>query len=400
MLSNRLSSITPSYTISISSKVSEMKLRGIDVINLSIGEPDFNVPNKAKNFGIESLNKNLTKYDMVPGLKILREEICNKLSKENNCIYSPDEIVISSGAKNCITNTLLALLNENDDVLLPKPYWVSYPEMIKLVNANPILIDTKEDNNFKLTKYDLEKYITPKSKLLILNNPSNPTGSVYSKEELIHIVDFCTKNNIYILADEIYEKICFNNKFISVASLNEDAKNITITINGFSKFAAMTGLRLGYSASNKTIAKAISTIQGHLVSHPSLTTQYIGYSALKECSEDINEMVASYKKRRDLICDKLNNIPYINYIYPNGAFYVFINLEKIKEKFNYKKSFSIDFCNEFLNRYHVAVVPGIAFGMDNYIRISFACKEETFLNGLDQLNNFILDLKNSFSKNL
>lgn len=395
MLSNRLLDITPSYTIGISSKVSEMKLNGVDIINLSIGEPDFNVPDKAKNFGIESINKNFTKYDMIPGLKILREEICNKLKIENNCIYSPDEIVISSGAKNCITNALLALLNENDDVLIPKPYWVSYPEMVKLINCNPIFINTSKDNKFKVTRYDLEKYVTSNTKLLILNNPSNPTGSVYSKEELIEIVDFCVKNNIYILSDEIYEKICFSDKFTSVASLNEDAKNITITINGFSKSSAMTGLRLGYSASNKHVAKAITTIQGHLLSHPNLTAQYIGYSALKYCSDDLKYMVNSYKKRRDLICSKLDTIPFIDYIYPDGAFYVFIDLTNIKQKFDYKESFSIDFCNEFLNKYHVAVVPGIAFGMDNYIRISFACSDEIFLKGIDRLNDFISDLENS-----
>ncbi|HSQ88607.1 aminotransferase class I/II-fold pyridoxal phosphate-dependent enzyme, partial [Romboutsia sp.] len=210
MLSNRLSSITPSYTIGISSKVNEMKNSGIDVINLSIGEPDFNVPNSAKSYGINSLNNNHTKYDMVPGLKILREEICTKLLKENNCNYSPDEIVVSSGAKHCITNTLLALTNPEDEVLLPKPYWVSYPEMIKLVNAVPVFIETKKENNFKLDPKELHKYITPKTKIIIINNPSNPTGSVYTKEELSEIVDICSKHNIYILSDEIYEKICFN----------------------------------------------------------------------------------------------------------------------------------------------------------------------------------------------
>lgn len=392
MLSNRLSTITPSYTIGISSKVSEMKLNGIDIINLSIGEPDFNVPEKAKSTGIESINKNFTKYDMVPGLKILRDEICNKLYKENNCQYSSDEIVISSGAKNCITNALLALLNENDDILIPKPYWVSYPEMIKLVNCNPIFVNTSKSNKFKVTRDDLEKHITPKSKLLILNNPNNPTGSIYTKDELIEIVDFCLENNIYILSDEIYEKICYKDEFTSVASISEDAKNISVTINGFSKSSAMTGLRLGYSASNKSIAKAISTIQGHLVSHPNITAQYIGYSALKDCSDDIDYMVNSYKQRRDLVCNKLDAIKAIDYIYPDGAFYVFIDLTNIKSKFSYNESFSIEFCNELLNKYHVAVVPGIAFGMDNYIRISFACKEESFLEGIERLNKFITSL--------
>ncbi|MDU2661837.1 MAG: aminotransferase class I/II-fold pyridoxal phosphate-dependent enzyme, partial [Clostridioides difficile] len=200
MLSKRLNFITPSYTIGISSKVKEMESNGVKVINLSIGEPDFNVPNNAKSYGIDSLNKDYTKYDLVPGLKILREEICKKLIEENNCNYSIDEIVVSSGAKNSITNTLLALTDEGDEVLLPKPYWVSYPEMIKLVNAVPVFIDTKKENGFKLTKEELEKSITDKTKILVINNPSNPTGSVYTKDELIEIVDVCIQNKIYILA--------------------------------------------------------------------------------------------------------------------------------------------------------------------------------------------------------
>ncbi|MCC0650561.1 pyridoxal phosphate-dependent aminotransferase [Clostridioides sp. ZZV15-6598] len=389
MLSKRLNFITPSYTIGISSKVKEMESDGIKVINLSIGEPDFNVPNVAKSYGIDSLNKDCTKYDLVPGLKILREEICKKLIEENNCRYSIDEIVISSGAKNSITNTLLALTDEGDEVLLPKPYWVSYPEMVKLVNAVPVFIDTKKENEFKLTKEELEKSITSKTKILVINNPSNPTGSVYTKDELIEIVKVCIQNNIYILADEIYEKICYTENFTSVASLSEEAKDITITINGFSKSAAMTGLRLGYTASNKTIAKAMSSIQGHLISHPSLTSQYIAYGALKDCSTDIDNMVKTYKSRRDLITSKLDSIENVEYVNPDGAFYAFIDLSKIAESFKYKDSFSIEFCNQFLEEYNVAVVPGIAFGMDKYIRISYACNENTFLAGLDKLKEFV-----------
>ena len=392
MLSNRLSSIIESYTINISSKVTQMKNSGIDVINLSIGEPDFNVPDIAKDTGIESLNNNLTKYNMVAGLKILRDEIANKLLTENNCNYSSDEIVVSSGAKNSITNALLALTNPGDDVLVPKPYWVSYPEMIKLVNANHIFINTKKENSFKITKQDLESNVTPNTRLLILNNPSNPTGSVYSKKELNDIVDFCLNNNIYILADEIYERICFNDNFTSIASISDDAKNITVTINGFSKSVAMTGLRLGYSASNKSIAKAISTIQGHLISHPNLTAQYIGYSALKNCSKDIDNIVETYKNRRDLICSKLDLIFNIDYIYPNGAFYVFIDISKLKDKLYYENSFSLEFCNKLLENYKVAAVPGIAFGLDDFIRVSFACNESDFMEGINRLDKFINDL--------
>ena len=399
MLSNRLSAITPSVTIGISSRVSELKNSGKDIINLSIGEPDFNVPEKAKLIGINSLNNNETKYNLVSGIKILREEICKKLLSENNCNYSIDEIVVSSGAKHAITNTLLAVTNPGDEVLIPKPYWVSYSEMTKIVNAIPVPIETKKDNDFKLTGELLEKYITNKTKLLILNNPSNPTGAVYKKEELIDIANICLKHNIYILADEIYEKICYTDNFVSIASLSSKIKDITITINGFAKSAAMTGIRLGYSASNKKIAQGISAIQGHLVSHPSLTSQYIGYGALTQCDYDINNMVKTYRHRRDLITSKLDTIPNIDYIYPEGAFYVFIDLSKIKNNFKYTNSFSIEFCEKFLEDYNVAIVPGIAFGIDSYVRISYACKEDYFLEALDRLNIFISNIMKTNSNN-
>ena len=392
MLSNRLNIISPSCTVGISSKVKNMRESGLDVISLSIGEPDFNVPKKAIECGIESLNKNCTKYDLVPGITILREEICKKLLEENNCCYSPDEIVLSSGAKNAITNALLAVTDPGDEILIPKPYWVSYSEMTKLVNAIPIPIETSKTNDFKLTADLLKKHITDKTKMLLLNNPSNPTGSVYTKEELLEIVNVCLEKNIYILSDEIYERICYNNEFVSVASLGEEVKNITITVNGFAKSAAMTGLRLGYTASNKEIAKGISAIQGHLVSHPSLTAQYIGYGALKYCKNDIDNMVNIYKSRRDLITSKLNTIKYIDYVYPNGAFYIFIDLSQVAAKYKYNESFSIEFCDEFLSKYNVAIVPGKAFGIDEYVRISYACSEKEFLEGLNRLESFILEI--------
>ncbi|WP_148552213.1 pyridoxal phosphate-dependent aminotransferase [Paraclostridium bifermentans] len=385
MLSSRLNNITPSYTIGISSKVRDLKASGKNIIDLSIGEPDLSVPSAAIQHGINSLNENLTNYDLVPGLKILRDELSKKLNLENDCDYAPEEIIVSSGAKNAITNALLAILNPGDDVLVPKPYWVSYPEMIKLVNANPVFIETNKENEFKLTKDILEKSITPKTRMLFLNNPSNPTGAVYSKEELLEIADVCIKNNIYILADEIYERICYKDKFVSIASLSNDIKNITITINGFSKSFAMTGLRIGYSSSNKEIAKAISTIQGHLVSHPSLTSQYIAYGALKDCSDSISDMVGIYRSRRNKVLDILNQCNKLNYVTPDGAFYTFIDLSMVKNNLNYTDSFSIEFCNKLLDEYEVAAVPGIAFGMDDYIRISYACSESSFTEGLKRI---------------
>ncbi|WP_300279406.1 pyridoxal phosphate-dependent aminotransferase [Peptacetobacter sp.] len=393
-LSKRLDTMTPSFTIGISSKVKEMNSNGIDVLNLSIGEPDFTVPEKAKAYGKKSLDENCTKYDLVPGLKILREEIVKKLKKENNCDYSIDEIVVSSGAKNSITNALLAITNPGEEVLIPKPYWVSYPEMVKLTGGIPKFIDTKRENGFKLSKEELLNAISDNSKMLILTNPSNPTGNVYTKSELEEIVDVCYEKGIFILADEIYERICYVDGFTSVASLSEKAKEITITINGFAKSVAMTGLRLGYTASNREVAKAMSSIQGHLVSHPSLTAQYIGYGALVECEDDIKHMVSVYRSRRDILIERLDNIEHVSYIQPFGAFYMFIDLSDVSKKYNWEKSFSIEFCEEFLNKYHVAVVPGIAFGLDDYIRISYACDEDTLINATNKLEEFIDDIFN------
>ena len=393
-LSKRLDTMTPSFTIGISSKVKEMRASGIDVLNLSIGEPDFTVPEKAKEYGKKSLDDNHTQYDLVPGLTVLREEIVKKLKRENNCDYTIDEIVVSSGAKNSITNILLATTNPGDEVLLPKPYWVSYPEMVKLTGAVPKFIDTKRENGFKVIKEELENVITEKTKLLILTNPSNPTGNVYTKEELIDIVDVCAEHDVFIMADEIYERICYVDDFTSVASLGEKAKNITITVNGFAKSVAMTGLRLGYTASNRELAKAMSSMQGHLMSHPCLTAQYIGYGALLECEEDIKHMASVYRKRRDMLVERLDKIDHVGYIQPNGAFYMFIDLSEVAKKYDYKESFSIEFCEEFLNKYNVAGVPGIAFGLDEYMRISYACNEETFMAAMDKLEEFVKDIFN------
>lgn len=389
MLSKRLDNIAPSVTIGVSSKVKEMKNEGIDVISLSIGEPDFNVPEKAKEYGKKSLDDNKTKYDFPSGILELREEICKKLLKENNISYTPDQIVLSSGAKNSITNVLLATTDPGSEVLLPLPYWVSYSEMVKVVNAVPVEVHTSKENNFKLTKENLLESITDRTRLLILTNPSNPTGAVYTRQELEDIASVCLEKGIYILADEIYEKIRFDDSFVSVASLSQEIKDITITVNGFAKCAAMTGTRLGYTASNTHIAKAMTSIQSHIVSHPSLTAQYIGLGALVECEDDMQNMVATYKRRCQLITSRLDKIKGISYIKPSGAFYIFIDLSEIKKNFSYKDSFSLEFCEDFLKEEKVAIIPGKAFGIDNYVRISYACHEDNFLEGIDRLERYI-----------
>ncbi len=389
MLSKKLSNITPSYTIGISTKVNELKSQGIDIINLSIGEPDFFTPDAAKECAVNAIHANKSKYDDAAGLKALRSAIKEKLKKENNIDYDIEEIVVSSGAKHAITNTLIALLDDGDEVIIPKPYWVSYSEMVKLTGGSPVFIKTKKENDFKLTASELEESISSKSKLLFITNPSNPTGAVYSKEELSDIVDVCLKNNIYIISDEIYEKICYADEYTSIASLSKEAKEITVTINGLSKSAAMTGWRIGYSACTRKIAKAIGAIQGHLVSHPSTIAQWSAYGALTLCRDEMAKMVSIYKSRRDratMLLSKINKLSFIN---PQGAFYLFIDISKFKDSFNFSDSFSIAFCDKLLEEYKVAVVPGIAFGMDDFIRISYACDISDVEEGIKRLKDFV-----------
>lgn len=392
MLSKKLDHITPSYTIEISTKVSELRSQGIDIINLSIGEPDFFTPEQAKDRGVEAIRNNKTKYDAAAGLKDLRMAICDKLKEENNICYELDEIVVSSGAKHSITNTLMAILDSGDEVIIPKPFWVSYSEMVKMVGGVPVYIETRKDNDFKLTSDELKDAISPKTKLLLINNPSNPTGAIYTKDELTSIVNVALDNNIFILSDEIYERIRYTDKFTSIAALSDEAKEITITINGLSKSAAMTGWRVGYSASSKRIAKAISTIQGHLVSHPSTISQWAAYGALTSCADDMAKMVDIYTKRRDKAVSLLSSINGLSFINPKGAFYIFLDISSFKDNFNYKGSYSVEFCKRFLEDYNVAIVPGIAFGIDDYVRIVYCADINDVEEGIGRLKKFINSL--------
>lgn len=392
MISNRMSSITPSYTIGISNKVSELKQKGMDIVNLSIGEPDFSLPEKAKLAAVAAIRENKTKYDHISGLIELRKAISQKLKNENHVLYDINEIVVSNGAKQAITNALLAVLNPGDEVLIPVPYWVSYPETVKLVNGVPVFIKPSDTKNYKLTSKDILPAVTPKTKLLFLNNPSNPSGTVYSEKELKDIAQICLENNIYIIADEIYEVFCFGMPFTSLPSISEEIKSITILVNGFSKSAAMTGLRVGYTASPEKISRSISIIQGHFTSHPCTVSQWAAVSALMDCKDDISRMINAYRSRRDAAIKILDRIPGISYIRPEGAFYIFINISAYKGKINAQGSFSIEFCNQLLEKELVAAVPGIAFGMDDFIRISYACGSNELIRGLEKLESFILSI--------
>lgn len=393
MLANRTTIISPSVTIGISSKVKELKRQGIEVTNLSIGEPDFFTPESAKQAAIDAIRGNKTKYDAASGLLELKHAIVDKLKRDNNVEYSIDEIVVSSGAKHSISNTLLALLNPGDEVIIPKPYWTSYPEMVKLTHGVPVFVNTREENSFKLRPEELNALISKKTKALFITNPSNPTGAVYSKEELEPIVKICIDNNIYIIADEIYEKIIFGSDFTSIASLSEKAKEQTITVNGLSKSASMTGWRLGYTASNPKIAKAMSSIQGHLVSHPSTITQWAAVEAINNCEQDTQVMVDTYKKRRDEVIEIFDTIPELSIIKPEGAFYTFINISKLREYFPDAESLSMEVSNILLDKYRLALVPGLAFGLDDFVRITYAADIETVKEGISKIQSLINDLK-------
>ncbi|BEP27688.1 pyridoxal phosphate-dependent aminotransferase [Helicovermis profundi] len=393
MFSKKISNISPSFTIGISTKVKELKNSGIDILNLSIGEPDFLTPENAKNAAIEAIHNNITKYDAAAGNKEFRKAIIDKLKKENNLEYDIDQIVISNGAKHAITNTLIALLNPEDEVIIPKPYWVSYPEMVKLTGGVPIFVDTKKENNFKLTKEELIKSITNKTKAIFITNPSNPTGAVYTKEELIEIANICVENKIFILADEIYERILYVDNFTSIASLSKDIYNYTITINGLSKSAAMTGWRLGYTACRKDLAKIISSIQGHLVSHPCTVSQAAGKEALISCTNDTKKMLEGYTKRRNLAIKMFNKIDEIDIIQPDGAFYIFMDISKIKKNVNFKDSFSIEVCNVLLDKFKLALVPGIAFGNDDFLRMSYAADINDVEEGINRIAKYIETVK-------
>lgn len=392
MLSNRTAIISPSVTIGISTKVKELKRQGIEVTNLSIGEPDFFTPESVKNAGIQAIKDNKTKYDAASGLLELKDAIVNKLKRDNSVEYDVENIVVSSGAKHSITNTLLATINPGDEVIIPKPYWTSYPEMVKLLNGVPVFVDTQKENSFKLQANELKSLISDKTKVLFITNPSNPTGSVYTKEELEPIVKICIENRIFIIADEIYEKIIFTNNFTSVASLSEEAKKITILINGLSKSASMTGWRLGYTASSKELAKAMSSIQGHLVSHPSTITQWAAVEAINNCEADTQLMVKTYKERRDEVISIFDKIDELSIIKPDGAFYIFIDISKLREYFPTTSSLSIEVSNILLNEYKLALVPGIAFGLDDYIRITYAADIDTIKEGINKIKIFISDL--------
>ena len=390
-LSEKGLQISPSVTLEITAKAKAMKAEGIDVISFGAGEPDFNTPENIRKEGIRAIEEGLTRYTPASGITELKEAVCTKLKEDNPLTDSPSNIVISNGAKHSISNALMAILNPLDEVIIAVPYWVSYPEMVKISGGTPVYVHTKEENDFKFTVSDLDKVLTDKTKAIILNSPSNPTGSIYTKEELTEIANWAVENNIFVISDEIYEKLVYDGEHISIASINEDIKNLTIVINGMSKAYAMTGWRIGYAAANEKIAKVMSNIQSHTTSNPCSISQYASLVGLLGDQSNVEKMRVQFEKRRDYMVETINNINGLSCRKPRGAFYIMVNITQIKGKTinGVNINSSLDFAKVLLDKAKVAVIPGIGFGDDDYIRLSYATSMENIEVGLKRIKDMV-----------
>ncbi len=381
-LSKRVLKVTPSATLEITSLAKKLKAEGHDVVGFAAGEPDFDTPIPIKKAAITAIKQGFTKYTPSIGTPALRKAISNKFKSENRLSYSPEQIVVSSGAKHCLYNVFQAIAQKGDEVIIPKPYWVSYPEMVKLADAKAVFLKTESKDNFKINPLELKKLLTKRTKAIILNSPSNPTGSIYNKAELIKIAKICVKNKILIISDEIYEKLLYDNKkHVSIGSLDKKVLGITITVNGVSKAYSMTGWRIGYLGAPLAIAKSIKKIQDHSTSNPSSISQMATVAALKLPSKNIEQMRAKFEKRRDYILSRLDKIDKISYIKPQGAFYVFCNISKLSKD-------SKSFAKKLLEKKKVALVPGVGFGAEGFVRLSFAADIATIKEGLDRIEQW------------
>jgi len=391
-LSKKGMSIEPSVTLAISAKASAMKKAGENVISFSVGEPDFNTPENIQKAGIEAITTGITKYTPASGTPEIKEAICKKFKNENGLEYKPSQIIVSNGGKHSLYNALMAILNPGDEVIFSIPYWVSYPELVMIAGGVPVKLPTKEENEFKFSSADLEAAKTDKTKAIIINSPSNPTGSVYSKEELQDIADWAVKNNIIVISDELYEKLIYDGyEHISIASLNEDIKNLTIVVNGMAKAYAMTGWRIGYAAGDEKIIKIMSNLQSHTTSNPNSIAQYASIEGLSGSQDGIMKMKAEFDKRRKVMVDLINGIKGVSCATPKGAFYVMLNISQLlgAEVEGVKINSSVDFADLLLDKCKVAVVSGLAFGDDNYVRLSYATSVENINEGLNRVKELL-----------
>ena len=381
-ISERAAQLTPSLTLSIDSKAKAMKAEGIDVCGFGAGEPDFDTPEHIKRAAIEALEAGFTKYTPNAGIPELRQAIADKLAADNGLNYRAGQVVVSNGAKHACYNAILATCQPGDEVIIPAPYWVSYPDMVRLVGADPVIVPTSERNAWKMRPEDFENAMTPRTKMLIMNSPGNPTGSVYTREELEAIVNVASEEDIYVLSDEIYEKLVYDDvKHVSIASLSQEAYDLTITVNGFSKSYAMTGWRLGYLAAPDAVVRAVDSIQSHTSSNPSSFSQYGALAALKGDQQPLADMREEFDMRRNYMFDRLSKITNVTAIKPQGAFYILVNISQLGLT-------SQNFADRLLSKANVAVVPGAAFGDDRTVRFSYATSLDVIKKGLDRFQDF------------
>ncbi len=385
-ISQRAASLSPSLTLAIDAKAKQMKAEGMDVVGFGAGEPDFDTPQHIKDAAAQALAAGFTKYTPSSGIPDLRQAIVEKFQRENGLAYKPSQVIVSCGGKHSCYNVIIATCQEGDEVLIPAPYWLSYPEMVKLAGATPVVLPTTDKTEFKITPEQLRAAITPRSRLLILNSPSNPTGTVYSPEEIKAIGDICVEKGILIMSDEIYEHLLYDGAVHkSVASFGPEHQAHTIVVHGFAKAWSMTGWRLGFMAAPEPIAKAIDAIQSHSTSNPTSFAQKGGVAALTGPQDHLKTWLAEFSKRRLFACGRLNDIPGISCVNSKGAFYLFPNISGTGLK-------STEFCARLLEQEKVAAVPGIAFGADDYIRLSYATSMANIEKGLDRMEKFVKSL--------
>jgi aspartate aminotransferase len=393
-LANRVMALTPSTTLAITAKAKELKEKGEDVIGLGAGEPDFNTPQHILDAAVKSMNEGHTKYTPSAGLPALKKAIINKFVEDQGLTYKPNEVIVGNGAKHVLYTLFQVILNDGDEVIIPTPYWVSYPEQVKLAGGVPVYVDGLEQNNFKITPQQLKEAITDKTKAVIINSPSNPTGVLYTEQELLELGKICIAEDILIVSDEIYEKLVyFGAKHVSIAELSPELKEQTIVINGVSKSHSMTGWRIGYAAGNNQIVEAMTNLASHSTSNPTTTAQYAAIAAYNGSQEPVEEMRQAFENRLEIIYDKLVAIPGFTCVKPQGAFYLYPNVKSAAAISGFSNV--DDFVEALLVEAKVAVIPGSGFGTPDNIRLSYATSLEQLEKAVERIGQFVTAKVNS-----
>lgn len=387
-LSQRVRQLAPSATLAITAKAQALKNQGLDVVSFGAGEPDFNTPDHVIEAAIAAMRQGHTKYTETAGIRELREAIAHKLLQDNQLSYSPEQITVANGAKNVLYNLFQVLLDPGDEVLIPVPYWVSYPEQVKLAGGVPVFVEGLESNQFKITPEQLQQCITDKSRILIINSPNNPTGAVYSREELMALGEVCLRHNLIIVSDEIYEKLLYEDaEHISIASLSPELKASTFVINGVSKPYAMTGWRIGYAAGELEVIRAMNSLSSQSISNPNTIAQYAALAAISGPQQALQEMREQFARRRQRMLEWVNQIPGLQAVPPMGAFYVYVNVSQTYSRFNFSNA--DQWAQALLEKAQVAVVPGSGFGTPDHVRLSYATSMEMIDKGMERIARFV-----------